>query len=262
LGMSSKSRTSHKLEKMDLTYREILIALGAKDESDAFRILGVKVRDGEYIYKDKGYSQLQAVVLLAFNDQVNSGEIKIHDSNPPAPDPKSISIEMPKLKIGKAITQSAKRMFTSWEAGQHERAIDSFIQMLEGFDAEEFALATAAAIDFAVNMSQETGINLYDPRAALLQDPDVALMLSKQALTDRTNENFSTVAPIMIWVHSLRAMQYPPLRMKGRKLWQQLSRAFPYVDKAASDFAALSGQQLNISMNGEYPRGLTPTPAD
>jgi hypothetical protein len=44
-------------------------------------------------------------------------------------------------------------------------------------------------------------------------------------------------------------------------MWEQLSRAFPHVEQAAENLSFVVGR-LDISRNGEFPKGMTPKPLD
>ena len=65
----------------------------------------------------------------------------------------------------------------------------------------------------------------------------------------------------MIWLHSVRALNVPEIRILGREMWKQLERGFPYVEDALLDMQELIGEQVPHIIGAELtfiPRGLEP----
>jgi hypothetical protein len=53
------------------------------------------------------------------------------------------------------------------------------------------------------------------------------LALIKQLQKDG---NLGAAAGAMIWLHSLRTIIYPEVRMFGKQLWRELYRGYDYID--------------------------------
>lgn len=71
----------------------------------------------------------------------------------------------------------------------------------------------------------------------------------------------SDACGVMIWLHSVRALNSPELRGLGRDLWGELLRGFPFVDEPLRDMKKLIGYRLPTNLDHQLmfvPRGLEP----
>ena len=69
---------------------------------------------------------------------------------------------------------------------------------------------------------------------------------------------FAAAAAGMIWLHSIRAMEHPELRIYGRQMWVQLERGFLYIEEGAESIKLTTGDDLDISNGNQFPVGLEP----
>ena len=162
---------------------------------------------------------------------------------------------------GKSISQSAAQSFDSWATDKQTKEFEEFIGALKSMDAEEIGLPVAMATDFR-NRLLKAGMNLGEPAIVCALYPEFTYKLSREAIQLQQQGRPIDAVPLMIWVHSLRAVSKPQLRGYGRKMWSELERGFKYVDQASLDFKALYGKSLNTNFSSEFPNGLTPKPLD
>lgn len=68
-------------------------------------------------------------------------------------------------------------------------------------------------------------------------------------------------AGTMVWLHSVRALNVPELRLLGRHMWGELSRGFPHAAEALGDTRRMGGKNLPDQLDDELtfvPVGLEP----
>lgn len=61
---------------------------------------------------------------------------------------------------------------------------------------------------------------------------------------------------LLVWLHSVRALQAPGLTDLGMAIWTELKRGMPHVAAQREEFRAETGFELDISLAGEVPPGL------
>lgn len=143
-----------------------------------------------------------------------------------------------------------------------------FNASLKGADAQEIATILVVANILRLNLTASGRI----PPAALdftiPRDDDLAMKcdMCPIALTGFIKEFQSMKQPtdalgVMVWLHSVRALNVPEIRIHGREMWSELSRGFPYVADTLESVRALSGKPLPMGIENEVtflPRGLEP----
>jgi len=106
-------------------------------------------------------------------------------------------------------------------------------------------VATAALIrtrmrsdgQFADDMLRVTNA----PEQALLEQ-----RLSRMVSTYKKARQSGDVAGTAVWLHTLRALAAPELRVLGRQLWEQLERGQPYAQRALRGIEVLNGTPLPL----------------
>jgi hypothetical protein len=74
-------------------------------------------------------------------------------------------------------------------------------------------------------------------------------------------KNHPSAGAAMVWLHTLRALQFPELRLLGRQMWGELKRGFPHVFSAFGLFEGTTGQSLplgTLQASQFIPAGLEP----
>ena len=143
-----------------------------------------------------------------------------------------------------------------------------FIAGLKGASSQEIATIIVIANIVRLNLMKSGTI----PSAALdfniCRDADIELKcdMCSVALVKIIKQfqkmgQLSDATGTMVWLHSVRSLNVPEIRAKGREMWGQLERGFPYVDDALMDVQDLIGEGLPDSISDELtfvPRGLEP----
>jgi len=103
---------------------------------------------------------------------------------------------------------------------------------LRGQSDEEIGLLLALGTLIRLNLESEGKL----PKQVLDFEIDVGEHAQYQIFVSNLVRQFQKLnqptdaAGTMIWLHSLRSQGYPELRIKGRELWSELVRGFPYVE--------------------------------
>lgn len=143
-----------------------------------------------------------------------------------------------------------------------------FIASLKGADSEEISTMIVVANILRLNLTAmgkipPAALNINIPR-----DYDLEMKCDMCPITlTSTIKQFqkinqpSDALGVMIWLHSVRALNTPELRIYGREMWQELKRGFPYVDETLEQIRELSNKPLPTDIDEEIrfiPRGLEP----
>lgn len=151
-------------------------------------------------------------------------------------------------------------MIGGWATNTQAKELEKFVSNLRALDGAEVGMIVALATRQRHILAVEYGWFLLDPFVTLQRDPGAAITLNALIRAAQRRGQEPLAAGMMVWLHSLRAMQSPELRQGGRDLWRQLQRGFPYCDQAQDEFYAVSGEVMNLHDHDQIPIGLTPDP--
>jgi hypothetical protein len=146
----------------------------------------------------------------------------------------------------------------NWATAQQEKEILDFVQRVSAADSSELGLTVAMATTYRHIVRRGSGIDLIHPALALLADPLICTRLNREIRELQRNKQFADAAPVIIWLHSMRASQDLKLRPHGRELWHQLSRGFPYVREVAENHMIIHGSTIELEGYNQIPDGLGP----
>jgi hypothetical protein len=146
--------------------------------------------------------------------------------------------------------------------------IERFIASLKGAGDEEIATMLIVANVLRINLTKmgkipAAALDLSIPR---LGDIEIKCDMCPITLSSAIKQFQKIGQPTdalgcMIWLHSVRALNVPEIRVLGRDMWRQLSRGFVHLDDAIEDMSALIGTSLPKNIKDEVrfvPRGLEP----
>jgi hypothetical protein len=154
--------------------------------------------------------------------------------------------------------QWLKAAIQRWSAEKRGRDLDDFIEMIRGMDYSEVALVLLLANDFRLRFSVAGGRDLHSPAEVLASDP-LACLHANHAITKFQKQRaFHDAAGVMVWLHTLRSIEEPRLRARGRILWTELAKSFDRLDQAASAYLKDTGRELYRSGAEIIPEGLEP----
>ena len=161
-----------------------------------------------------------------------------------------------------------QRKIGEWAVRRSEADLQRQVAAYRSMDDEDVALilvvATYARIGLKLHgvLSEEAldGSREREFEAAWTVRPIGRLI--KQA---QRRGNPVAASGLMVWLHSLRALNAPELRDGGREMWAELSRGFPHVEVALSQtdemfgFDTTNSDEIPLSSFRFVPVGLEPT---
>lgn len=139
-----------------------------------------------------------------------------------------------------------------------EKEILIFIQCLQGQDADEIGFSLAHAFHIKNKLLSRANINLMEPLLVITTHPSVRSEIMNIINQFKKRKEFADAAGAMIWLHTLRAIEHPELRVYGRQLWAQLHRGLEHVRSQAQIIESMTGKQVFIDDQDEFPTGLEP----
>ena len=145
--------------------------------------------------------------------------------------------------------------------------LESFIFSLKGVSDEELGMVVAGATVIRLQLGRTGSLPEY---ALALPSPDDDTATIQYHLgrlvreLQKTNET-AKAAGVMVWLHSMRALTYPEVRILGRQMWKELQRGIPYAPEALEDFAAVTDWAVPKEAHSSYdfiPQDLAPKDHD
>lgn len=137
-----------------------------------------------------------------------------------------------------------------------EKVFESFLPALRGMTDEEiaFVLDQAKRIKSATTMygsDQKLSTLFRDP--ALIRDEfafdNLSAWLRHMKSIGNTTEGQAQVASLSIWWLSVASMRIAELRVLGKELWKELSRAYPYTTTFEPKEDCVIGLEPNTEAN-------------
>jgi len=108
-----------------------------------------------------------------------------------------------------------------------------FVQALRGMTQDELAGLLVASTRQRKNLP-DYGINLTEflEGGAPAGHELYALKIGSIIKDMQKSKDLAAAGALMVWLHSVRAISSPPLRIHGKSLWEELMRGFTFVDAA------------------------------
>lgn len=155
------------------------------------------------------------------------------------------------------------RIVQRWANRSHEKELNEFVAHLAAADDNEVAFTVVVASEVRHVILDKFGWDLLYPN--LLQNTVEMIQLEVIQMVRQLQKEgkFVAAAALMVWAHSLRAsgpMASGELRSLARRMWAELSRGFPGIEKAAADVRTTFGIVPRLDRAIEFPEGLTPRP--
>lgn len=127
-----------------------------------------------------------------------------------------------------------------WANDSQARELESFILSLKGQSRHELGmlLALASIMRMALREDGTLPDEALGKGEPLARDAEalIPLKLSRLIKDFQALGQLQSAAGTMVWLHSMRAIVTPELRLLGRKMWEELQRGF---DSSEDQLAAL-----------------------
>ena len=140
-------------------------------------------------------------------------------------------------------------------ASSQQVEAEQFLTSLRGADNDLLDMIAGAQLYWAAFYSKK-GIDLYEMETWIqsrLMFPSEIAGLIKGLQKQRTT---GSVPGLMVWLHSSRALLWPELRLAGRQIWQELSKATDMAERLAVDMCIASHVSIQVCDRRRIPGGL------
>ena len=132
--------------------------------------------------------------------------------------------------------------------------LSTFVQSLRGMDSEELGMVVAIAAVIRMNLRQagrlpDEALDIGSPIEPMKLEM-IRVALSRLVREFQKLNQPTDAVGAMVWVHSLRALRYPPVRLLGREMWKELTRGMPHSPAALGLIRQKTG---NDSVTSAYP---------
>ncbi len=141
--------------------------------------------------------------------------------------------------------------------------LERFLKSLRGTSDEEIGMLVVVATMIRVNLRK--GGRLPDDYLRIPARGDgsahAPLYLSRLIRTFQKIDQPTDASGAMVWLHTLRSLAFPELRVLGREMWGELQRGFPYVERSFSEFEAMTNSPVSAEVRKEarfLPSDLAP----
>jgi hypothetical protein len=142
--------------------------------------------------------------------------------------------------------------------------LERFLIALKGMSDQELGTVVAVAAILRMELRHQ-GLfpdDALDIASTLPESEQKAVRSGMSGLAlDFQRKNHPSTGAAMLWMHTLRALQFPELRLLGRQMWGELKRGFPHVFEALHFMEGTVGQPLPfgcLQASQFIPVGLEP----
>jgi hypothetical protein len=143
-----------------------------------------------------------------------------------------------------------------WTVQKQGAELREFVQKVSAADSSELGLPMLMATVYRHIVRRQYGFDLLRPAEVLAADHLICWRLAREVQGLQSKKDFLSATPVIIWLHSLRAMSDLQLRPLGRELWRELRRGFPHVLDASHQPAFFSVTLDDLEGYNCVPDGL------
>jgi hypothetical protein len=130
----------------------------------------------------------------------------------------------------------------NWTSGARLRELHDFTEKAKNHTDMELGTVVAMATACRLIFQRAYSVDLLNPPVALAQMPFLALEIGRHIKAAQAERNFAVASGMMVWLHTVRAVETMELLPAANDMWSQLSRGFPYVQDAAALHVKLGGR--------------------
>ena len=130
-----------------------------------------------------------------------------------------------------------------------------FLNSLRGADQEALDAISASTMFWHTHY-QRKEIDLYDMGSWIIDDIAFPIELNKLIKALQRDGNPASTVGLQVWLHSARALTYPDLRIYGRDIWTELTKATEEAEDFAEEMCEQAGFDVMEIDREEVPVGL------
>jgi hypothetical protein len=142
--------------------------------------------------------------------------------------------------------------------------LERFVVALKGMSDGELGAVVAMAAILRMELRAQGLLpdDALDIASKLPESDQTAVRSAMSGLAlDMQKRHHPSVGGALVWLHTLRALQFPELRLLGRQMWGELERGFPHVFEAFHFIEDTVGQPPplgSLQASQFIPVGLEP----
>jgi hypothetical protein len=113
------------------------------------------------------------------------------------------------------------------------RGIDQFLGTARSLDGRDLASTLAIAHDHRLELIADGQGDVMQPWGIAENNPELSVPIGNivRVLQQQGDlQSLSQASGWILWSHTIRATAWPEVRDRAVLLWQEFSRAFPYMD--------------------------------
>lgn len=149
--------------------------------------------------------------------------------------------------------------FQHWAADKQRDEMQRFVTSLRGQTAEELGVVVLMATIVRLTVEERTlPPTLLEGLSHTEADLYAPLHIGRLIKDLQKQGSMPQAAGAMVWLHSVRAILTPELRLLGREMWAELKRGFEHVSTARIDLMLLTERPVDSRFASEAL--YTPTP--
>ena len=140
-----------------------------------------------------------------------------------------------------------------------QRDLEAFVDMISQMNSDTIGTLLVNATHMRNVLESLYGWNLLCPFEELARNPFITMRLARLTRRAQKEKAFRTSAALMVWLHTMRAVQSLQLRGLGRRLWKEIGRGRMHFYSAAEEWYLLTGRAPQTDGFLQTPDGLEPT---
>ncbi|MGH8136767.1 MAG: hypothetical protein ACREVV_01045 [Steroidobacteraceae bacterium] len=136
-----------------------------------------------------------------------------------------------------------KRRFELSAIQSGREGLEQFVSTLGGQSESEIATLVAVATIIRIRLRDAGHLPDDVLRVTSTDEYEQAMVQQRIARLVRQSQSrneYIDAAGAMVWLHTLRSLRSPELRVLGRRMWQQLERGFQHAPEAVARIEALT----------------------
>ena len=160
-----------------------------------------------------------------------------------------------------------KNMFLNWSLKKRRQELELFVESLKGMDDSDVLMVLFAATMIRIDMkNQASNLDFLYPLDVLQRSPWYCAIVNKEIRRRQKLREMPQATGWMVWLHTFRVCEEPPLRLLGRQMWGELERGMKIVkvmkNNPQPEFSMFTDDDgLNETLLEDmcqFPEGLEP----
>lgn len=146
-----------------------------------------------------------------------------------------------------------KSVFDRWNINSLEKEVLQYMKILKGLDSVEIADLIIASTAIRNKFLLDFQVDLFLMKINDEHSIEVYKAISRMVFVSKEHNQPFMAAGYMLWLHTLRCISEPELRLHGKEMWREVSRGIPAVALRQEHLENSSGHKLDVSGYDKIP---------